>query len=245
MEVFLQGIHIHLSGLDVETADVKLRIPEKGGEGVQNLIKDHQITGDDYGYCTQFVVETDLQNDAVRRIFVDLGFSLVVAGDNGIFRIHIHTRTPGNAINAATNIGSISAVSVEDMESQSEEIVDFESREMKEREDQNLTGISSQTGLVVVASGIGLEQIFRENGAAAIISGGDSMNPSVADIVGVLDSIECESLLLLPNNKNIVSTAEQAANLSKTSVVVIPTTTIAEGLESVSYAHLRAPETDS
>ena len=231
LEVFLQGIHIHLSGLDVETADVKLRIPEKGGEGVQNLIKDHQVTGEDYGYCTQFVVETDLQNDAVRRIFVDLGFSLVVAGDNGVFRIHIHTRTPGNAINAATNIGSISAVSVEDMESQSEEIVDFELREMKEREDQKLTGISSQTGLVVVASGIGLEQIFRENGAAAIISGGDSMNPSVADIVGVLDSIECESLLLLPNNKNIVSTAEQAANLSKTSVVVIPTTTIAEGLE--------------
>ena len=231
LEVFLQGIHIHLSDLDVETADVKLRIPEKGGEGVQNLIKDHQVTGEDYGYCTQFVVETDLQNDAVRRIFVDLGFSLVVAGDNGIFRIHIHTRTPGNAINAATNIGSISAVSVEDMESQSEEIVDFELREMKEREDQKLTGISSQTGLVVVASGIGLEQIFRENGAAAIISGGDSMNPSVADIVGVLDSIECGSLLLLPNNKNIVPTAEQAANLSKTSVVVIPTTTIAEGLE--------------
>ena len=231
LEVFLQGVHIHLSGLDVETVDITLRLPEKGGEGVQNLINDHQVTGGDYGYCTQFVVETDLQNDAVRKLFVDLGVSLVVAGDNRIFRIHIHTKTPGNAINVATNIGSISAVSVEDMESQSEEIVDVDSREKKERIGQKVTGIGNQVGLVVVASGIGLEQIFRENGAAAIVSGGDSMNPSVADIVGVLDSIKCESLLLLPNNKNIVSTAQQAADLSKTSVVVIPTTTIAEGLE--------------
>ena len=82
-----------------------------------------------------------------------------------------------------------------------------------------------------MAAGAGIDQIFRENGAAAIIYGGDNMNPSVTDIVAALDSTQCDTLLLLPNNKNIISTAEQAADLSETSVIVIPTNSIAEGLE--------------
>ena len=227
LEIFLRGIHLFLSGVDVEHVHIEPRVPSKGGEGVQNLIKDHQLIKGNYGYCTQFVLKIRVESDDVTESFVDMGHSLVVAGGSKIYRIHIHTETPGEVISAATNIGSISGVSIEDMETQSDSILDTEIEEWGKVDNQ----IGGQTGLVVVAAGSGIDQIFRENGAAAIISGGNSMNPSVADIVTVLDSIQCDTLILLPNNKNIISTAEQAADLSETSVIVIPTNSIAEGLE--------------
>ena len=231
LEIFLRGIHLHLSGLDVENVDIELRIPAKDGEGVQNLIKNHHDTEEIYGYCTQFILKSSVGIEDLRELFVDLGLSLVVAGDSGIYRIHIHTETPGDSINVATTIGSISEVSIEDMEKQSVAIMDAGRKEKGESKNQNTVEACAHIGFVAVATGSGIKQIFRENGALAIISGGDSMNPSVAEIAEVLDSIKCESIFLLPNNKNIVSTAKQAADLSKNSVVVIPTNSIAEGLE--------------
>ena len=231
LEIFLRGIHLHLSGLDVENVDIELRIPAKDGEGVQNLIKNHHATEEIYGYCTQFILKSSVEIEDLRELFVDLGLSLVVAGDSGIYRIHIHTETPGDSINVATTIGSISEVSIEDMEKQSVAIMDAGRKEKGESKNQNTVEACAHIGFVAVATGSGIKQIFRENGALAIISGGDSMNPSVAEIAEVLDSIKCESIFLLPNNKNIVSTAKQAADLSKNSVVVIPTNSIAEGLE--------------
>ena len=231
LEIFLRGIHLHLSGLDVENVDIELRIPAKDGEGVQNLIKNHHATEEIYGYCTQFILKSSVGIEDLRELFVDLGLSLVVAGDSGIYRIHIHTEAPGDSINVATTIGSISEVSIEDMEKQSVAIMDAGRKEKGESKNQNTVEACAHIGFVAVATGSGIKQIFRENGALAIISGGDSMNPSVAEIAEVLDSIKCESIFLLPNNKNIVSTAKQAADLSKNSVVVIPTNSIAEGLE--------------
>ena len=231
LEIFLRGIHLHLSGQDVKNVDIELRIPAKDGEGVQNLIKNHDSTEAIYGYCTQFVLKSSVGIEDIRELFVDLGLSLVVAGDSGIYRIHIHTETPGDSINVATTVGSISEVSLEDMENQSAAIMDAATEEKRESKNQNTGETCAHSGFVAVATGSGIKQIFRENGALAIISGGDSMNPSVAEIAEVLDSIKCESIFLLPNNKNIVSTAKQAADLSKNSVVVIPTKSIAEGLE--------------
>ena len=231
LEIFLRGIHLHLSGQDVKNVDIELRIPAKDGEGVQNLIKNHDSTEAIYGYCTQFVLKSSVGIEDIRELFVDLGLSLVVAGDSGIYRIHIHTETPGDSINVATTVGSISEVSLEDMERQSAAIMDAAMEEKRESKNQNTGETCAHLGFVAVATGSGIKQIFRENGALAIISGGDSMNPSVAEIAEVLDSIKCESIFLLPNNKNIVSTAKQAADLSKNSVVVIPTNSIAEGLE--------------
>ena len=231
LEIFLRGIHLHLSGQDVKNVDIELRIPAKDGEGVQNLIKNHDSTEAIYGYCTQFVLKSSVGIEDIRELFVDLGLSLVVAGDSGIYRIHIHTETPGDSINVATTVGSISEVSLEDMERQSAAIMDAAMEEKRESKNQNTGETCAHSGFVAVATGSGIKQIFRENGALAIISGGDSMNPSVAEIAEVLDSIKCESIFLLPNNKNIVSTAKQAADLSKNSVVVIPTNSIAEGLE--------------
>ena len=231
LEIFLRGIHLHLSGQDVKNVDIELRIPAKDGEGVQNLIKNHHSTEAIYGYCTQFVLKSSVGIEDIRELFVDLGLSLVVAGDSGIYRIHIHTETPGDSINVATTVGSISEVSLEDMENQSPAIMDAAMEEKRESKNQNTGETCAHSGFVAVATGSGIKQIFRENGALAIISGGDSMNPSVAEIAEVLDSIKCESIFLLPNNKNIVSTAKQAADLSKNSVVVIPTNSIAEGLE--------------
>ena len=116
----------------------------------------------------------------------------MLAGDSGIYRIHIHTETPGDSINVATTIGSISEVSIEDMEKQSVAIMDAGRKEKGESKNQNTVEACAHIGFVAVATGSGIKQIFRENGALAIISGGDSMNPSVAEIAEVLDSIKCE-----------------------------------------------------
>jgi len=234
IEILLRGMALGLAGKDPKGAPLHLRYPT--GEGIKNIIDSHHEKEDLYGYCTQFVLTTsDSKKDDLVPLFNGLGSSVVIVGEGEIFRIHLHCGDPGVAITKAVTQGSISEVSIEDMENQS---LNLGSTEKRDKSGNNISykkgpieSSSETTALVQVASGDGLEKLLFNAGVAMIIGGGDTMNPSTNEILEAINDLENRSIILMPNNSNIISAAQNAANLSKNNVVVTSTNSVAQGLE--------------
>ena len=234
IEILLRGMALGLAGKDPKVAPLHLRYPT--GQGIKNVIDSHHEKEDLYGYCTQFLLTTsDSKKDDLVSLFNDLGSSVVIVGEGEIFRIHLHCEDPGVAITNAVTRGSISEVSVENMENQS---LNLGSSKEKDKLGDNIsykkTPIESSletTALVQVASGDGLEKLLFNAGVTMIISGGDTMNPSTNEILEAINILENRSIVLMPNNSNIISAAQNAAHLSENNVVVTSTNSVAQGLE--------------
>ena len=229
LEVILKGMSIFLDGNDPDNFPIVLRLPEGDGLGVENLISEHFGTEGEFGYCTQFLLDTSQNLEAIENLFQDLGTSTVIVGDRKIFRIHLHTVDPGKALTKAVEMGSMRSVSIENMETQSQEI--FSSFEKKKTTPQ--IEISGRTALISIVSGSGISEISKELGVDLVIDGGLDMNPSVADIVSSVNQIRAGSILLLTNDINVIPAANQASELLSSEVVIMPTETQAEGLECI------------
>ena len=229
LEVILKGMSIFLDGSDPDTFPVALRFPEGEGAGVENLISDHFGSEDDFGYCTQFLLETSQNLQIVEKLFEGVGNSIVIVGEQRIFKIHIHTLDPGNALSEAITIGSIASVSIENMETQSQEILNS-SRKAKPK---LLIDLSGQTALLSIVNGYGIARMNNELGVDLVIDGGLDMNPSVEDIVSAVNQIEADSILLLTNDKNVIPAANQAAELLTSTIEILPTETQVQGLECI------------
>ncbi|MFL2784815.1 MAG: DAK2 domain-containing protein [Dehalococcoidia bacterium] len=234
IEILLRGMALGLAGKDPKIAPLHLRYPK--GDGIKHMIDSHHEKDDLYGYCTQFVLtSSDSKKDDLINLFDDLGSSVVIVGEGEIFRIHLHCKDPGVAITNSITRGSISEVSIEDMENQSS---NFAHIEKGNRSGDNISykkrsiEISTKTtALVQVASGDGLEKLLFDAGVTMVISGGDSMNPSTNEILEAINDLENRSIVLMPNNNNIISAAQNAARLSKNNVVVTSTNSVSQGLE--------------
>ena len=234
IEILLRGMALVLAGKDPKIAPLHLRYPK--GDGIKHIIDSHHEKDDLYGYCTQFVLtSSDSKKDDLINLFDDLGSSVVIVGEGEIFRIHLHCKDPGVAITNSITRGSISEVSIEDMENQSS---NFGHIEKGNRSGDNISykkrsiEISTKTtALVQVASGDGLEKLLFDAGVTMVISGGDSMNPSTNEILEAINDLENRSIVLMPNNNNIISAAQNAARLSKNNVVVTSTNSVSQGLE--------------
>ena len=234
IEILLRGMALGLAGKDPKVAPLHLRYPT--GQGIKNVIDSHHEKEDLYGYCTQFLLTTSAsKKDDLVSLFNDLGSSVVIVGEGEIFRIHLHCEDPGVAITNAVTRGSISEVSVENMENQS---LNLGSAKERDKLGDNISykkaPIESSletTALVQVASGDGLEKLLFNAGVTMIISGGDTMNPSTNEILEAINILENRSIVLMPNNSNIISAAQNAAHLSENNVVVTSTNSVAQGLE--------------
>ena len=230
VEIILRGMALFLSGEDPQTASLYLRFPDGEGEGIERLILQHQETNEEYGYCTQFVLESPVAEEFLEKKLDEMGESLAILGNHDVFRVHIHTKDPGKPISAAADLGVISEVSVEDMESQSKTML-MDHDEPKGKTQFNSVDIGEKTALVAMASGEGIKEFLLNSGANLVIDAGDTANPSVGEILDCLEAISAGSILLLPNNKNIESTAHQAAKTTDTNVVVLPTVSVLQGME--------------
>ena len=229
IEVILEGMAIFLNDADPETVPIVLRRPEGGGAGVENLISDHFGSEDEFGYCTQFILDTDEESTTIGEQFQDLGTSTVIIGESPTYRIHIHATDPGPILTKAVELGSIGSVSIENMEMQSKErLGHFETPNNTSKID-----LSGQAALISIINGLGISEISRKLGVDVVIDGGVDMNPSVADIVSAVDQVEADSILLLTNDKNVIPAANQAAELVNANVVILPTETQVEGLECI------------
>ncbi|MFL5678990.1 MAG: DAK2 domain-containing protein [Chloroflexota bacterium] len=220
-------------------------------------------TDDGFGYETMFLVQASvtgaLDTDAIRRHLESIGESVLVAGDARAAKVHVHSERPDEVIAYGLSIGSLSRISVENLDNQA--------RDVQETRAAAFTGATateastatngsrppsvaepSPTGtggaavaaaarlplaVVAVAPGDGLAAIFRDFGVAAVVRGGQSANPSTGELMQALDAVDAEEILLLPNNPNVVMAARQVAAMAKRPVSVVPTRNAAEGFAAL------------
>jgi fatty acid kinase len=179
-----------------------------------------------YRYCTTFVVEGQGLDAEVLEPELDrLGDSLLVVGDPSALKVHVHTDDPGAALSLGTRAGTIEGVEINDMHRQTEE--------REERLLAALPGGASRSAVVAVVAGEGNRRLFEDLGAERIVEGGQTMNPSTADLLEALDASGADEVVLLPNNPNVVMTAEQAARVAGKPVHVVPTESIPAGLAAL------------
>ena len=208
-------------------------IPE-GAEAVQ--VKDAADfgefdTGDiTFAYCTEFIIdrENDKDPEDLRAFLNGLGDSLVLVDDDEIIKVHVHTNDPGAALSEAVKYGSFVTVKIENMRLQHTEKVLSES-ELAPK----IAEPEKPLGAVSVCAGAGLADVFTNLGVDAIISGGQTMNPSTQDILEAVNRVPAETVFVLPNNKNIIMAAEQVNDLTPKNVVVIGSKTVPQGVTAM------------
>jgi DAK2 domain fusion protein YloV len=194
-----------------------------------------------YRYCTVFLVEGEgLDAAALERELERIGDSLLVVGDASALKVHVHTDDPGEALSAGTAIGVVEGVEIANMHVQA-----------SQREERLLEGTPSalpalatlETGLVAVCPGQGNRRLFESLGATRVIEGGQTMNPSAADLVEAIEATPADEVLVLPNNANVILAAEQAATLASKAVRIIPSRSVQAGLAAIGrYIPTNSPD---
>jgi DAK2 domain fusion protein YloV len=180
-----------------------------------------------YRYCTSFVVEGDaLDATSFERELERLGDSLLVVGDASALKIHIHTDDPGLALGLGTSIGVVEGVEIANMHRQTVQ------REERLSAGAVATGDATVT-VVAVAPGRGNRVLFESSGASCVIDGGQTMNPSTAQIVEAIEAASAAEVIVLPNNANVLLSAEQAASLAAKPARVVPSLSIQAGLAAI------------
>ena len=183
-----------------------------------------------FTYCTEFIIdrENDKDPELLRTFLSGLGDSLVLVDDEEIIKVHVHTNDPGTALHEAVSYGSFVTVKIENMRLQHTEKV------MSEQElAPKIAQPEKPLGVVSVCAGDGLADVFSNLGVDAIISGGQTMNPSTQDILEAVNKVPAETVFVLPNNKNIIMAAQQVDALTPKQVIVIPSKTVPQGVTAM------------
>lgn len=174
-----------------------------------------------YGYCIEFLLEGQkLDLNKTRKKLNKKGQSLIVAGDGSMVKIHVHSFKPGEVLNYATRLGKLHDVKIDNMD---DEYAEFIRLQKEKRPTVNIA-------VVTVASGDGLFEVFNSLGASIIVPGGQTMNPSVSELLRAVESAPSDNIILLPNNKNIILTASQVDSLTSKKVRLVSTKTIPQGI---------------
>lgn len=202
-----------------------------------SLFDDLQLDEITFTYCTEFIVEknSDISKDPLelREYLETIGDCVVVVDDKEIIKVHVHTENPGNALQEGLKYGQLLTVKVENMKEQNRKASEANSRKSKKSKLEPVEPID-EFGFIAIAAGDGLESLFKDLGCTHVVSGGQTMNPSTADILEAILATPAKTVYVLPNNKNIIMAAEQSIDLvSDRKVVVVPTRTIPQGITSM------------
>ena len=216
---------------------------EAAGKGVfaDDLMKVEDIKN---GYCTQFLLHKDADASVTRlRAFLESnGDSVVVIEDDDVANCHVHTSDPGMMLSEAIKYGYLTNFKIENMHEQflarQKQAKGLEKQaEAEEKKDSEFTYAAvdpeREYGFVAVAAGEGLKAVFSDLGVDAVVSGGQTMNPSTEDILAAIQSVPAKTVLVLPNNKNIIMASEQAQKLADRKVIVLPTRTVPQGMTAM------------
>ena len=187
-------------------------------------------------YCTEFLIDTKepikaSQEESLAKYLMSQGDSVVVVGDDTVVKVHVHTNHPGAALERGLTLGSLSNIKIDNMRLQHTNVLEFSTSQGGVAIPAAPVGPEKAVGFVAVVAGAGLAALFADLGADQIIEGGQTMNPSADDIVKAVSMVNAKQVVVLPNNKNIILAAEQAANLIEgKEIFVIPTKTVPQGM---------------
>lgn len=231
--VILHGILEGLKGNVIELGDVVLSTKSEGS--ANGAAREDIDTSDiKFGYCTEFIVNlnkefTDKDEEEFKEFLTSIGDSLVCVADDEVVKIHVHTNDPGLAIQRGLTFGELTNLKIDNMREEHRERVIKGVDQILESQKQK-----KKMGVISVSAGSGLTSIFKEIGVDVVVEGGQTMNPSTEDILNAVEHLNAETIYILPNNKNIILAAEQAAKIVEDKkVVVIPTKTIPQGITAM------------
>lgn len=208
---------------------------EKKAHGVAAEFNEEDIH---FCYCTEFIINKehpDADPLSLRAYLESIGDCVVVVDDEEIIKCHVHTNEPGNAIQAALKLGYLTNMKIDNMKEQhgdNNKLVDLEA-EGQPAFPYKVVDPDKEYGFVAIAAGEGVKQLFVDLGVDNVVSGGQTMNPSTDDILSAIHATAAKRVFVLPNNKNIIMAAEQAANLADRKVDVLQTRTIPQGLSAM------------
>jgi DAK2 domain fusion protein YloV len=219
--IILEGMLRYIRGETVEVdfaleTAVDLHLPSEG----------------EYGYDVQFVIQgQDLNLEEIRDTIAAMGESTLVVGDSTTVKVHVHTEEPGTPVNYGASVGSLSKITVENMQEQYQEFI------LSQAQPSVTSPMTSEEvcdiATVVVAQGPGLVRVFESLGASAVVPGGQTMNPSTEELLKAAENLRTDQVIILPNNANIILAAQQAQKLSEKNIRIVPTRTIPQGVSAL------------
>jgi len=226
-----QGLYTILEGalryLRGEAEQMQFRKPQIIVSSIPLIARSPQMLAADevpFGYCTEFLLKgEELDPDKIRTRLEKRGQSLIVVGGESTVRVHIHTEKPGNVISYASSLGTMHQVSIRNMDEQHQDFLEMQKEKAP----------AIDMAIIAVVAGDGLTDVFTSLGVTAIVPGGQTMNPSTKDLLQAIELVASDKIIILPNNKNIVLTAEQVQSLTEKSVKVVPTKTIPQGVAAL------------
>ena len=232
----LKGAYDSLLGKEI---DYEIEDASKGSGVVK--ISEETEKEIKFGYCTEFIIVlnkplTEAEEHEYKAFLESIGDSIVVVADDEIVKTHVHTNDPGLAIQKALTHGSLSKIKIDNMREEHQEklIKDAEklaAQQKAEEEDAKADEPRKDMGFISVSIGEGMNEIFKGLGVDYIIEGGQTMNPSTEDMLSAIDHVNADHIFILPNNKNIIMAANQAATLVEDKdIIVLPTKTIPQGI---------------
>ncbi|WP_194709705.1 DAK2 domain-containing protein [Radiobacillus deserti] len=235
-----EGFYASLTGEELPESASSVDLNDMVNAEHHKLAQDFMDTADiEFGYCTEFMVkfEDDKLKDnpfdeqAFRNELGERGDSLLVVSDDEIVKVHVHAEYPGEVLTIGQRYGSLINLKIENMREQHTSIVGDKKKTEKQKKEK------AEFGIVTVAMGDGLKELLESLGASVVIQGGQTMNPSTKDITEAVQKANAKNVLILPNNKNIIMAAEQAAELANDNVAVVPTKTIPQGMSALLAFH--------
>lgn len=214
--------------------EIDLTVPEASGERAgRGTVSDTKEEAEiRFGYCTEFIIllsrNFNIKAEMDFKAYLEsIGDSIVCVTDDDVVKVHVHTNDPGLAIQKALKYGALSNIKIDNMR------IEHQEKLFKEAQAQKAEP-PKEYGFIAVSAGDGLGEIFKSLGVDHIIEGGQTMNPSTADILSAVDQVNAKTIFILPNNKNIILAANQAAELTTDkNLLVIPSKTIPQGITAV------------
>lgn len=210
-----------------------------------------------FGYCTEFIIMVEKEYNLgieieFKKYLQSIGDSIVVVSDDDIVKVHVHTNDPGLAIQKGLTYGSLTNMKIDNMrEEHNEMLIKDAQKAAKEAEaSENKSAMEKprkKAGFIAVSMGEGLGEIFTGLGVDYIIEGGQTMNPSTEDMLNAISEVNADTIFILPNNSNIILTAEQAKQLTEDkNIVVIPSKNVPQGITAViNYVYDKSPEANA
>lgn len=242
----LEGCYDALMGKQIDFDSLKAAPVQK----IASKMDSSEVSTADikFGYCTEFIIllekEFNLDTELDFKAYLSgIGDCVVVVADDEVVKVHVHTNDPGLAIQRALTYGSLTSMKIDNMREEHNEKVIREA-EQKSAQEEKQEEPKKPFGFISVSVGEGLSEIFTGLGVDYLIEGGQTMNPSTEDMLQAIEAVNADTIFILPNNKNIILAAEQAAELTEDKkVIVIPTKTIPQGIAAlINFMEEASPE---